>query len=104
MVAVAKQDRRAMARPRSAIKNVSDPRGQLGAFLRAWFDANPTRTDEQMAKAMGVSARAVRKWCEGAASPSVRDLDRLAKFCGMKNWGELAAAAVVVGKQMKRRR
>lgn len=89
-----RQNRRAMPRPRGPTKNYNDPRGQLGRFLRAWIDRHYSGDESQLAKAMGVSDRAVRKWCEGAASPRLTDFGRLADALGYSDWAALAAAVV----------
>lgn len=82
-----------MAAPRRTIKNASDPRGQLGAYLRHWIDTHHGGDASRLAKSLGVSVRAVQKWCEGSNSPAMADLGRVAEAMGFANWGKLATAA-----------
>lgn len=72
--------------------NLSDPRGQLGAFLRQWIDKHHGGDESRLADAVGVSDRAVRKWCEGAAAPDLFKLDALAKAMSYDDWTKLASA------------
>lgn len=82
------------AKPRAQTKNTDDPRGQFGAFLRDWIDRKHDGDESRLAAALGISDRAVRKWCEGANAPPLADLDRIAKAMGYSDWGALASAAV----------
>lgn len=93
-MAVAMKNGLAMPRPRTPTKNEGDPRHELGRFLRAWIDRHHAGDESRLAKAMGVSDRAVRKWCEGAASPPLSDFGRLADAMGYADWGSLAVAVV----------
>jgi hypothetical protein len=43
----------------------------------------------RVAKAVGVSADAVRKWCRGDSLPHLEHWPRLAKAVGLKDWREL---------------
>lgn len=80
-----------MGRPRNQ-PDLSDPRGQLGAYLRAWIDRHHAGDEDRLAKVLGVTPRAVRKWCEGASAPDLVKLDSLAKEMGFADWMKLAAA------------
>lgn len=86
-------------RPRTKQVDTSDARGQLGVFLRDRIDKRYQGDEKAIADAMGISDRAVRKWCEGESAPSLSDLDRLAKFLGYEDWSKLAVAAVRFAKK-----
>jgi transcriptional regulator with XRE-family HTH domain len=75
---------------------MGDPRGQFGSFLRNWLDRQSDRGDakRRIAKAAGVTERAVGKWEEGLNSPPLQSLDPIARTMGYSNWGKLAMAAV----------
>lgn len=81
-------------RKRSKPRDLTSPRGQLGAFVEAWIDKNYAGDKQRLADAMGVSLSAVQKWCTGSSAPDLVDLDRLAKLIGLGDWSKLAAAAV----------
>ncbi len=83
-----------LSRPRTKEVDATDPRGQLGIFLRHWIDTNHGGKLDRLAEATGVSARAVSKWCEGESAPDLLKLDILAKAMGFADWSKLAAAAV----------
>jgi transcriptional regulator with XRE-family HTH domain len=84
----------AVTRPRTKEPDLTDPRGQLGAYLRYWIDKNHAGDAKRLADALGISARAVTKWCEGESGPDLFKLDLLAKEMGFSDWSKLAAAAV----------
>jgi transcriptional regulator with XRE-family HTH domain len=79
------------AKPRSETKNLSDPRGQFGAYLRDWLDRNHKGDEDAIAAKLGVSSRTIRKWCEGSNGPAFADLDRVAIALGFVSWAEVAA-------------
>ena len=81
-----------VTRPRTKEPNLKDPRGQLGSFLRSWIDKHHAGDEGRIAKALGVSPRAVTKWCEGESAPDLFKLDLLAKEMGFADWTKLAAA------------
>ena len=83
-----------MGRKRSKPRDLTDPRGQLGAYVEAWIDRHYDGDKQRLADAMGVSLSAVQKWCTGASAPAVTDLNRLAKLLGHDDWSKLATAAV----------
>jgi len=63
-------------------------------FVRDWLDRHPNLDRDKFAESLGVSWRAVTKWCEGESAPDLVKLDALAKAMGLANWAKLAAAAV----------
>ena len=81
------------AKPRNETKNLTDPRGQFGTFLRWWLDRQPTDA-KPLHKRIGVSERTIRKWCEGANAPALQDLDRIAVAMDFENWAVLAARVI----------
>jgi transcriptional regulator with XRE-family HTH domain len=85
---------RSVARPRTKEVDLTDPRGQLGAYLRHWIDTKGRGDVKAVADATGVSPRAVTKWCEGESAPDLLKLDVLAKHLGFDDWSKLAVAAV----------
>lgn len=88
----------AVNRPRTKQLDKTDAKGQLGLFLREYLSKHPD-AEKQIAAHMGISTRAVRKWCEGESAPAISDLDKLAKFIGYGDWSKLAAAAVRFAKR-----
>lgn len=78
-------------RPRSKRLDLSVPSGQLGHFLRHWFDTHEM-TQVDLAKELGIQPRTIRKWMEGVAAPSLNDLERLAGELGYADWAALAVA------------
>lgn len=80
------------AKPRSETKNINDPRGRFGKFLRNWIDKHYSGDEKPLAKVLGVSERAIRKWCEGSNGPTFESLDRVAVALGFEDWGALGAA------------
>lgn len=85
-------------RPRTKQLDKTDAKGQLGLFLRDYLSKHPD-AEKLIADHMGISTRAVRKWCEGESAPSISDLDTLAKFIGYDDWGKLATAAIRFAKR-----
>lgn len=85
-------------RPRTKQLDKSDAKGQLGLLLRDYLKKHPD-AEERISSHMGITPRAVRKWCEGESGPSISDLDKLAKFIGYEDWGKLASAAVRFAKR-----
>lgn len=83
-----------MGRKRSKPRDLTDPRGQLGAYVEAWIDKNHAGDKQRLATAMGVSLSAVQKWCTGSSAPALADMNRLAKLLGHDDWSKLATAAV----------
>lgn len=83
-----------LSRPRTKEVDRNDPRGQLGLFVRHWIDKHHGGDKSRLATALGISARAVAKWCEGEAAPDLLKLDQLAKEMGFADWSKLASAAV----------
>lgn len=83
---------RSVARPRNEVQNPDDPRGQFGSFLRAFIDKNHGGDESRISKALDVSERTVRKWCEGAHGPAFQDLDRIAIALGFESWVDMALA------------
>lgn len=81
-----------VGRPKSAASNKNDPRGQFGEFLYAWIAKHHEGDEERLATALGMTDRAIRKWCEGKSGPAFSDLDRVAKALGMADWTDLAIA------------
>lgn len=108
MVATLNQTRRqslreaALPRQRDPVNNPNDPRGQLGKFLRAWIDDHYDGDESKISGPMGISERAVRKWCEGNAAPSLADFDRLARVLKFKDWATLALEVVAFSKTKNR--
>ena len=79
-----------MAAPRRTIKNASDPRGQLGAYLRHRFDTN---VDEAaFTKAVGKKPRTIRDWLNGRSGPGFGELNIVANALGLADWTALSAA------------
>jgi transcriptional regulator with XRE-family HTH domain len=85
-----------MSRPRTKVVDTSDPRGQLGVYLRHWLDKKPDPPEaiEAVAGVCGVTTRAVTKWCEGESGPDLAKLNLLAIHMGFADWSKLATAAV----------
>lgn len=83
-----------MGRKRSKPRDLTDPRGQLGAYVEAWIDRHYDGDKQRLADALGVSYRTVSKWCEGEHSPDLPTMNALAKAMGLEDWGKLATAAV----------
>lgn len=83
-----------MGRKRSKPRDLTDPRGQLGAYVEAWIAKHHGGDRQRLADALGVSLRTVGKWCEGEHAPDLDTLDQLAKAMGHANWAKLATAAV----------
>lgn len=83
-----------MGRKRSKPRDLTDPRGQLGAYVEAWIAKHHDGDRQRLADALGVSLRTVGKWCEGEHAPALEMLDQLAKAMGHSDWGKLATAAV----------
>ena len=83
-----------MTRPRTKEPDLTDPRGQLGAFLRHWIDKHHAGDAKRLADALGITPRAVTKWCEGESAPDLVKLAALAKEMGFDNWAKLGAAAI----------
>jgi transcriptional regulator with XRE-family HTH domain len=83
-----------MGRPRTKPRDLTDPRGQLGAYVESWIDKHHGGDKSRLADALGVSLRTVSKWCEGEHSPDLPMLDTLAKAMGFTDWGKLACAAI----------
>lgn len=83
-----------MGRKRSKPRDLSDPRGQLGAYVEAWIDRNYGGDKKRLADAMGVSLSAVQKWCTGETGPDLERLPALAKILGFDDWAKLVNAAV----------
>lgn len=79
-------------RPRTKEPDLTDPRGQLGAYLRFWIDKHRAGDVSTIAKALDISDRAVTKWCEGESAPDLLKLHLLAKEMGFADWTKLAAA------------
>lgn len=82
-----------MAAPRKTTKNMDDPRGQFGAFLRHKIDAGSMGQSE-WAKLFGITDRGLRKWLSGQGGPTFENLNNVAKVLGFANWAKLAAAVV----------
>lgn len=82
-----------MGRKRSKPRDLSDPRGQLGAYVEAWIDRNYSGDKERFGKALGVSKSAVFKWCSGETGPDLVKLNAMAQLMGLENWAKLAIAA-----------
>lgn len=80
------------AKPRSTTKNADDPRGKFGSFLRHWIDKHHDGDESRLASTLGVSPRAVRKWCEGTHGPKFERLDDIASAMNLGEWTDLAAA------------
>jgi hypothetical protein len=89
-------------RPRDPVNNANDPRGQLGRFLRAWIDEHYDGDESKISEPMGISERAVRKWCEGNAAPSLSDFAKLAKVLKFRDWAALALEVVAFSKSKNR--
>lgn len=83
-----------MGRPRSKPRNLSDPRGQLGAYVESWIAKHHDGDRQRLADALGVSLRTIGKWCEGEHGPDLETLGKLAAAMGFDDWSKLAAAAV----------
>ena len=77
---------------RKPIKNQGDPRAQFAAFLRSWIDKHHGGDEERLAKSLGVTGRAIRKWCEGASGPAFGDLDTVAEALGYADWFAMVRA------------
>lgn len=82
----------AVTRPRTKEPNLKDPRGQLGSFVRHWIDKHRAGDVKGLADTLGISPRAVTKWCEGETAPDLLKMDLLAKEMGFTDWMKLAAA------------
>lgn len=74
--------------------DLSNPKGQFGAFLRWWLDKHHAGDETPLANSLEVSERTIRKWCEGAAAPDLANLDNVAKAMGFDDWSKLAVAVV----------
>lgn len=83
-----------MGRPRTKPRDLTDPRGQLGAYVEAWIDKHHGGDKNRLAVALGVSYRTVSKWCEGEHAPDLVTLNALAEAMGFDDWSKLASAAV----------
>lgn len=83
-----------MGRKRSKPRDLTDPRGQLGAYVEWWIDRNHGGDKERLAKAVDVTLRTVHTWCAGTSAPDLCKLDRIAKAIGHNDWMALAAAVL----------
>ncbi len=80
-----------MAAPRKTTKNMDDPRGQFGAFLRHKIDSGVASFSD-IAAATGLKERAVYKWAEGTNGPKFSDLQAIAETLGYPNWLAMMSA------------
>lgn len=85
--------RTAVARPRKE-PDLTNPKGQFGAFLRWWLDKHHAGDEKPLATSLEVSERTIRKWCEGSAAPDLAKLDNVATAMGFDDWSKLAVAVV----------
>lgn len=83
-----------MGRPRTKPRDLTDPRGQLGAYVESWIARHHGGDRQRLADALGVSLRTIGKWCEGEHGPDLVTLNALAIAMGFDDWSKLAAAAV----------
>jgi transcriptional regulator with XRE-family HTH domain len=81
-----------MGRKRSKPRDLTDPRGQLGAYVEAWIDKNHGGDKSRLADALGFKLNTVQKWCAGDSAPDLRTLDALAKAMSLESWFALAKA------------
>jgi transcriptional regulator with XRE-family HTH domain len=81
-----------MGRKRSKPRDLTDPRGQLGAYVEAWIDKNHGGDKSRLADALGLSVRTIGKWCEGEHAPDLPGLNDHAKAMGFADWGKLGNA------------
>lgn len=82
-----------VGKPRTKVVDPSTPKGQFGIYVRHWIDKHHGGDVERIAKAVGVSERAVTKWCEGESAPDLEKLALLADAMGFSHWSALGAAA-----------
>lgn len=81
-----------MGRKRSKPRDLTDPRGQLGAYVEAWIDKHHDGDKSRLADSLGLGLRTVQKWCEGESSPDFSTLNRLAQLLGHADWIALGGA------------
>lgn len=78
-----------MGRPREREPDETTAQGQFALHLRKLMEKRGCNHDE-LAKRSGLSRATIYNYTSGLRSPSITELDVIAKALGFKSWGDLA--------------